>query len=89
MGKAAERLLRRSFEDFFGTAESSGANQFAYKKEHGARDLLALLALTWLSGFQKGRKYLFYCSDVAGAFDRVDAQRFTETFEALGVPRGG
>ena len=86
MGKAAERLLKRSFEDFFGTAEHSGANQFAYKKERGARDLLALLVLTWLSGFEKGRKFLLYCSDVAGAFDRVDAKRLTEKLEALEVP---
>ena len=42
--------------------------------------------LTWLLGFDCGRKFLLYCSDVAGAFDRVSAQRLTEKLTALGVP---
>ena len=48
--------------------------------------MLALLVITWLFGFKKGRKFLLYCSDVAGAFDRVNAKRLTEKLEALEVP---
>ena len=86
VGKAAERLLRTGFTDFFASADCSGENQFAYKKEHGARDLLAFLVLTWLLGFDSGRKFLLYCSDVAGAFDRVSAQRLADKLTAQGVP---
>ena len=86
MGKSAERLLQTSFTDFFSSAECSGENQFAYKKERGARDLLAFLVLTWILGFDSGRKFLLYCSDVAGAFDRVSAERLAHKLAAQGVP---
>ena len=48
--------------------------------------MLALLVLTWLLGFDRGRKFCLYCSDVAGAFDRVETGRLTAKLEALGVP---
>ena len=86
VGKAAERLLKTGFADFFASADCSGENQFAYKKEHGARDLLAFLVLTWLLGFDSGKKYLLYCSDMAGAFDRVSAQRLAKKLRAQDVP---
>ena len=86
VSKTVERLLQKSFGSFLSTAESAGMNQFAYRKERGARDLLALLMLTWLVGFDKGRKYCLYCSDVSGAFDRVKAERLTAKLRKLGVP---
>ena len=48
--------------------------------------MLALLVLTWLPGFDQGRKFCLYCSDVSGAFDRVSTQRLTEKLVALEVP---
>ena len=61
-------------------------NQFAYKKERGARDQLALLVLTWLLGFDRGKKFCLYCSDVSGAFDKVKAERLVEKLRKLKVP---
>lgn len=86
VGKTVERLLQKSFGGFLSSAECAGMNQFAYRKERGARDLLALLVLSWLLGFDKGRKYCLYCSDVAGAFDRVEAERLTNKLRTLKVP---
>ena len=86
VGKTVERLLQRGFGSFFSSAECAGANQFAYRKQRGARDLLALLALTWLLGSDQGHKFLVYCSDVNGAFDRISTNRLTTNLEALGVP---
>ena len=69
-----ERLLQCGFGSFLSSAECAGENQFAYRKQRGARDLLALLVLTWLLGFDRGYKFLLYCSDVSGAFDKVSTK---------------
>ena len=86
VGKTVERLLQRSFGSFLSSDNTTGENQVAYKKERGARDLLAYLVLTWLFGFDKGRKNCLYCSDVAGAFDRVRVKRLVAKLKACGVP---
>ena len=86
VGKAAERLLRTGFADFFASADCSGENQFAYKPERGARDALAFLTLTWVAGFCQKKRFAVYCSDVSGAFDRVRLERLLEKLRAKGVP---
>ena len=86
LAKATERFLQRAFCHFFYSEPVSGVNQFAYKPLRGARDALALLVLTWISGFDKGLKFAVYCADVSGAFDRVRADRLLEKLKAAGVP---
>ncbi len=72
VSKVAERFLGQFFmptlDRHFGEA------QFAYRKEHGARDALLLYALSWIAAFNDGCKVGVYCSDVQGAFDKVDAE---------------
>ena len=46
---------------------SFGENQFAYREKRGARDVLALLMINWLSVLDRRGKVAFYCSDVSGA----------------------
>ena len=82
VGKTVERLLQLGFGTYLSSEECAGENQFAYRKERGARDLLALLVLTWLQGFDQGRKFCLYCSDVSGAFDRVKTTRLTKKLQA-------
>ena len=48
--------------------------QFAYRKKHGARDAILYYALSWISGLNQGFNIGMYCSDVQGAFDKVDAE---------------
>ena len=88
LGKAVERFMQKSFGEHLCSEECSGANQFAYKTKRGARDLLVFLVLTWLHGFGQGKKYVLYCSDVAGAFDRVRLERLEEKLRSkkTGVP---
>ena len=86
VGKAIERLLQTSFGGFLSSAECAGLNQFAYRKQRGARDLLALLVLTRLLGFDRGRKFCLYCSDVSGVFDKVRAERLVDKLRKLSVP---
>ena len=50
----------------------AGPNQFAYICGRGARDAIALLATAWISASNGRMKIGLYCSDVSGAFDKVD-----------------
>ena len=82
-----ERLLQRSFCNHLGGSEVAGFNQFAYRKERGARDALLLMVCCWLLALNSGEKVAVDCADVAGAFDRVDAERLALKLQALGVAR--
>ena len=86
LAKCTERLLQKSFEKFLNSATVSGPNQFAYKKQKGARDVLAVLTLTWITGFNRKKKFGLYNADVSGAFDRVCTKRLIEKLRAQGVP---
>ena len=66
-----ERLLGTMFGEYFVSTVSFGPHQFAYTKERGSRDAVAFMVLTWILGFDVGKKFGAYCSDVSGAFDRV------------------
>ena len=63
-----------------------GRNQFAYMPQRGARDALAHLVITWLLQFCKKLKIAVYCSDVSGAFDKVNSSRLLRKLQAKGVP---
>ena len=85
LSKVVERLLQKMYAPFFADTVIYGPNQFAYSKGRGARDAMALMVLTWLCGFDRKKKYLVYCSDVAGAFDRVNRERLEAKLAAKGV----
>jgi hypothetical protein len=82
LGKVVERVLQTLFMPYVSTTVAFGPNQFAYSKERGARDALAHLALVWLTALSKGRKVAVYCSDVSGAFDKVNADRLVAKLRA-------
>ena len=63
-----------------------GPNQFAYVPGKGARDAVCFMVLTWLRAFNARRKIGIYCSDVSGAFDRVDGVRLLTKLKAMGLP---
>ena len=85
LSKIAERITRQITEPFLEKSNVFGFNQFAYRKARGARDALALLMLEWLSAFNQREKIVIYCSDVAGAFDRVRVERLISKLHAKGV----
>ena len=85
ISKAMERFLEQIVVTFMSLPANVGSNQFAYQRARGARDALAYMVLTWLGGFQQGMKFALYCSDVPGAFDRVDTRRMIEKLRAKGV----
>ena len=71
LSKIAERILKRITEPLLERMDAFGGNQFAYRKARGAQDAMAFLVLEWISAFNNREKVVVYCSDVAGAFDRV------------------
>ena len=75
ISKAMERFLASLFVPQLVELGAFGENQFAYRLEHGARDLLLFLVLSWIGLMASGKQVGVYCSDVSGAFDRVSAKR--------------
>ena len=74
ISKVAERVLAHRFVPDLVQRGAFGINQFAYMAERGARDALAFLTLSWIDGWRRGFKFAVYCSDVSGAFDKVNAE---------------
>jgi hypothetical protein len=61
-----------------------GQNQFAYTPKRGARDALAVMVMEWLWALNTRTKIALYCSDVSGAFDKVDAEILIAKLRAFG-----
>ena len=85
LSKVLERLIQSILTPHLSNTTAFGPNQFAYTKQRGARDALALLALTWVCALTKGSKVAVYCSDVSGAFDRVCLEILVQNLRAKRV----
>lgn len=85
LSKVVERLVKSMLMPFVSRTIACGANQFAYTTGRGARDVLALLVMVWLQALADGKKIAVYCSDVAGAFNRVAASRLVAKLKAKKV----
>jgi hypothetical protein len=85
LSKVMERLLRPLFVPFLVKHDGFGPNQFAYMEGRGARDAIAFMLLRWIEALVKRRKVAIYCSDVAGAFDRVNKERLLAKLAAKKV----
>jgi len=83
LSKAVERVFAKLLE---GRLEF-GPRQFAYKKGHGHRDALLFNICSWLSCLESGCRVGLYCSDVSGAFDKVDREYATRKVRSAGLPR--
>lgn len=87
LSKVVERLILRTLRPMLPADEVLfGPRQFAYRAQHGSRDALCFLVLTWLEAFNSKKQVALYCSDVAGAFDRVCSQRLGGKLAAKGLP---
>ena len=88
ISKVVERLVKGMMEPYLERTSAYGENQFAYRKERGARDLILLVMLEWLQILNRRGKIAVHCSDVAGAFDRVDCEILAEKRDLLGCILG-
>ena len=75
LSKVVEHAFASVFIPWAELNNLHGPNQFAYAAGRGARDALAMLTLKWLEAVAKGKRVGVYCSDVSGAFDRVEVER--------------
>ena len=82
VSKVIERLIKSLLMPFVMMSVGFGPNQFAYTPGRGARDVLALTMLLWVQALAADLHVAVYCSDVSGAFDRVDTQRLLAKLRA-------
>jgi hypothetical protein len=85
LSKVVERAMLPLFANHLKNVSVFGDNQFAYQSGRGARDALALLTLSWVLEISKGNKVAVYCSDVSGAFDKVNNQVLVGKLRMAGV----
>ena len=85
LSKVVERLIGSFFLPRLERIGAYGPHQFAYRQQHGARDALLFLVLSWLLSFARGFRVALYCSDVSGAFDHVKAERLCDKLRSFGV----
>ena len=85
LSKAMERLIGTLFLPYLVRTVAYGPNQFAYTPELGSRDAIAHLVMELIYGFMQKLKFLIYCSDVSGAFDKVDAEQMVRELRQKGV----
>ena len=85
ISKVAERALQAMWVPTLVRIGAFGENQFAYLPGRGSRDALALAVLTWITGFSQGQRFAVYCSDVSGAFDKVQKTRLIQKLQASGI----
>ena len=84
ISKVVERFLCPCFTPTL-ELRAFGATQFAYRKKHGARDAVLFYVLSWVAALNDGCKVGVYCSDVVGAFDRVDAELLMRKLAAFNL----
>lgn len=85
MSKATERIIGKFSQRFFEQSGAYGERQFAYSQGKSHRDALAVSVLTWLLALEKGHVVFLYCSDVSGAFDKVEAERMVAKLASLNL----
>lgn len=85
LSKVCERILSRYWAPYLEATLSYGTHQFAYIPNRGYRDALLFTVCSWLWALATKKRVGVYCSDVSGAFDRVDAERLIMKLRARGV----
>ena len=83
--KVVERIVKGMMEPYLEKTSAYGINQFAYRKERGSKDLILMIILEWLQILNRRGKIAVHCSEVAGAFDRVDSGILAEKLRIAGV----
>jgi len=85
LSKVAERILGQYWCPYLEKSLAYGNYQFAYIPHRSYRDALCFNVCTWLWALATRKRVGLYCSDVSGAFDRVNAERLIMKLRARGV----
>ena len=85
LSKVVERAVGSIFLPWLQLRGAYGPHQYAYGKGRGHKDVLAVNICSWLLALERGDMIGLYCSDVSGAFDRVDHERLGDKLGLLGL----
>ena len=85
ISKIVERTIAMFLTPFFERVGAFGKDQWAFRKKHSCKDLVALLVCRWLWALDNGFKVGIYLSDISGAFDKVDRMLFTDRLREIGL----
>ncbi len=85
LSKVVERTVGTLLVPWLESQGAFGPNQYAYSKGRGYKDVLAINVCSWILSLERGLLVGLYCSDVAGAFDRVDHERLSAKLGLLGL----
>ena len=85
ISKIAERLIGNPLIKFLENNGHWCDAQFAFRKGHSVMDALAYACNKWLLAFNLTEKVGVYCSDIAGAFDRVATHILLKKLHRKGV----
>ena len=85
LSKVVERAIGAVFIPWAESNLLQGPNQYAYSKGRSFHDTLLVNVCSWILAMEQGWLVGVYCSDVAGAFDRVDCERLCEKLRVSGL----
>ncbi len=85
LSKIVERAIGSVFIPWAENMELYGPNQYAYAKGKGHKDTLTVNVCSWILAMEQGQMVGLYCSDVSGAFDRVERDRLCEKLRVSGL----
>ena len=85
LARVTEKLLADSFDECWEQARAYGESQWAYRKNHGVQELLAIMCFSWLLCLMEGVKVGLLLSDIAGAFDNVQMDILVEKLHRSGI----
>ncbi len=83
--KVIERTVGSLFIPWLESIQAFGEHQYAYTKGRGYKDTLTINVNNWILLLELGFLVGVYCSDVSGAFDRVERDRLCAKLESLGL----
>ncbi len=85
LSKVVERIVGQTFLRWISENEKMGCHQYAYTEKRSHKDALAINVCNWLASLEDQELVGLYCSDVSGAFDRVDRSRMVEKLRCSGL----
>ena len=62
-----------------------GPRRFAHTPERGYKDALLVCVCTWILALSQKKRIAIYCSDVAGAFDKVSSELLMRALTSKGL----
>ena len=83
--KIVERAISCTFLPWLNAHQQFGPNQYAYSKQRGHKEALAVNVCCWFCALDDRKSIGLYCNYVSGTFDRVRRARLLGKLRASGL----